>query len=97
MTEADLQTRVEDVARTAGWLCYSVRRADLGRVTDRGFPDLVLVKPPRVAFIELKTDAGRIRPEQQTWLDELELCDTVTSAVVRPKHVDALLDYLMRP
>ena len=91
MTEADLQTLVEDVARTAGWLCYSVRRADLG------FPDLVLVKPPRVAFIELKTDAGRIRPEQQTWLDELELCDTVTSAVVRPKHVDALLDYLMRP
>lgn len=37
---------------------------------DRGFPDLVLVKPPRLIFAELKVK-GKPRPEQNEWLKAL--------------------------
>ena len=97
MTEAELQKLVMDAARMAGWVCYHVGRSDLAQVSDRGFPDLVLVRPPRIALVELKSEKGRVRREQRVWLDALQICDTVTSAVVRPSTADQLLDYLMRP
>jgi hypothetical protein len=61
-----------------------------------GLPDLVLVKPPRVVFLELKSDKGRVRPEQQIWLDALEQCDTLTSALVRPDDLSTVIDYLTK-
>lgn len=36
-----------------------------------GFPDLVLVGPHRVAFVELKSDKGKVSAAQQGWLDAL--------------------------
>lgn len=36
-----------------------------------GFPDAVLVRPPRVLFVEFKSVTGRIEPEQALWLDAL--------------------------
>lgn len=38
-----------------------------------GFPDLVIVSPWGVLFRELKTDTGRIRPDQKKWLAVLQL------------------------
>jgi hypothetical protein len=39
---------------------------------DRGFPDLMMVHPTRGGlFVELKTDLGKVTPEQQQWLDTL--------------------------
>ena len=39
----------------------------------RGFPDLVLVHTTtgRLIFIELKSDKGKVRPEQDVWLQHL--------------------------
>ena len=37
-----------------------------------GFPDCVMVKPPRLIFAELKSEKGVVSPEQQEWLDLLE-------------------------
>jgi hypothetical protein len=34
-----------------------------------GFPDLVLAKYGQVYFRELKTQKGKVTPEQQAWLD----------------------------
>lgn len=41
-----------------------------------GFPDWVLVRQPRILFVELKTDTGKISPDQQQWLGELAHCET---------------------
>jgi hypothetical protein len=56
----------------------------------------VLVKPPRVVFLELKSDKGRVRPEQQMWLDALAGCDTIASALIRPDNLETVIDYLTK-
>ena len=34
-----------------------------------GFPDLVLVRGARLVIAELKSERGRVEPEQRAWLD----------------------------
>jgi len=68
-------------AQLRGWLVYHARpaRTKDGRwVTpmqgDAGFPDLVLVRKPRVLFIEVKSERGKVSPEQWCWVHELDAC-----------------------
>lgn len=63
--EATLQGLVRTCARQHGWLCYHTRDS---RGSDKGFPDLVLVKPGRLLFVELKSAKGKITQEQSVWL-----------------------------
>lgn len=94
MSEAELQGVIIEMAELYGWVWHHETDS---RRTRPGFPDLVLVRPPTVMFIECKTVRGRIRPDQQTWLDALEGCDRVVSSVVRPGDLDDLTTALMRP
>lgn len=94
MTEAELQDTVITAAEFHGWQVFHDRDS---RTNRPGFPDLVLVRPPTVLFVELKSEKGRVRPEQQTWLDALEQCSDVASGLVRPSQLDALLRTLARP
>lgn len=78
MSEAQLQEAVIDAAHLFGWLVHHVKPARtpdgkwLTRIQgDRGFPDLVLARTGEVLFVELKSAKGRVRPEQQEWLDRL--------------------------
>lgn len=82
VTEAQHQAAIIELARLNDWLWYHVPDS---RKCPRGFPDLVLVRPPVVLFVECKTDAGRIRPEQREWLAALHECDGVQARVWRPK------------
>ncbi len=94
MTEADLQQLLTDAAELNGWLVFHDNDS---RRNAAGFPDLVLVKPPRVLFLELKSEIGRVRPEQHVWMDALSRCDTIASAIVRPEHADQIIKYLQDP
>ena len=49
MTEADLQRSIIIAAREFQWLAYATYRS---MRSEPGFPDLVLVRPPRVIFLE---------------------------------------------
>jgi hypothetical protein len=56
---------------------------------DKGFPDLVLVRPPRLILAELKANpetqkAGRPSDEQSEWLRQLGLVPGVEVYVWRP-------------
>lgn len=70
MTEAQLQACVIDAAKRGGWLWWHDNDS---RRNKAGFPDLVLLhaKTGRLVFAELKSATGRIRPEQQTWINAL--------------------------
>lgn len=72
-TEKELTSWVMAVAQEAGWLTYHV--PDSRRVA-AGFPDLVLLKPPELLFIELKKmgKGGTLKSLQETWLDGLQRC-----------------------
>lgn len=68
LAEAAFQAQVEGLARFYGWRLYHTHDS---RRSAAGFPDLVLVRPPELLFVELKTDTGRVRPEQEEWLADL--------------------------
>jgi hypothetical protein len=68
LTESQFASLVVEVARLGGWKHF--HPFDSRRST-HGFPDYVLVKGPRLLFVELKTEAGRVRPDQEAWLEAL--------------------------
>jgi hypothetical protein len=71
VSEKHFQAQVQELARLSGWLTYHTHDS---RRSQRGFPDLVLVRPPIVLFSELKSETGRLRPEQAAWLEALSGC-----------------------
>lgn len=97
MREAVLQMRVEQHARTLGWLAYHTHDS---RRSAAGFPDLVLVhdRQARVLYRELKTARGRVSPDQQRWLTALAAAGQ-DAAVWRPADLISgrVLDELTPP
>lgn len=81
MSEAVLQSRVEELARELGWGYFHApdnRPNARGRVQRirPGFPDLVLLHPiaRRMMYRELKTMTGRLAPAQREWAADLAAC-----------------------
>ena len=68
--EAQLQSMVVDLAKWCGYMCYHPHDS---RRSVPGFPDLTMVhtRNGRLIFVELKSEKGRIRPEQKVWLELL--------------------------
>lgn len=71
ITEKQLQRQVIDFAKLMGWKHYFTWRSIH---SPAGFPDLVLVRPPRILFIELKAGKNKLSPEQKEWLELLRAC-----------------------
>lgn len=80
ISEANFQTAIMDMAAWYGWRRFhprTVRTADARHLTafsgEAGFPDLVLVHRNRgVIYAELKTQRGRLTPQQELWRADLE-------------------------
>lgn len=95
-TEAGFLEAVIALARLRGWKCFHPRpaRTAAGWRTalqgDAGWPDLVLCRPPRLIIAELKTERGRVTPEQDTWLQALALVPDVHVFVFRPHDWPAI-------
>lgn len=88
--EKDFQAQLIEAAHLLGWHVYSI--PDSRRATIKGWPDLVLwkMKPrPRMIFAELKTDNGRVTPEQKSVMADLE--------AIASKSGDTLETYIWRP
>ncbi len=104
MTEQSFTTELLKWAKTYGWRSFHVRNSGHAGMTavqgDRGFPDLVLVKPPRLIVAELKvqkagTKLGEPKPEQQRWLDALRIVGAETF-VWRPENWSEILAVLAK-
>ena len=97
VSEADFLTAVRELAELRRWLvCHfhdsrrEVRRRDgtrlfIGDKEASGFPDLVLVRPPDVLFAELKSEKGRLTPNQRNWQEALSECPGVRYFLWRPR------------
>lgn len=68
MTEKEFQNQVVELASLRGWRWYHTHDS---RRSNAGFPDLTLVRGDRLLFVELKTERGRLSPEQFAWLEAL--------------------------
>lgn len=79
MTEAELMANVRDLANRIGLRCYHTHDS---RRSDAGWPDLAVVGR-RLILRELKTESGRLRPEQAAWIEDLQNAG-VDTGVWRP-------------
>jgi VRR-NUC domain-containing protein len=102
--ERDWTHSVIRMATTAGFLVHHSRPAlnQRGRWAtwlegSPGLPDLILVKPPRVLFVELKRQAGGVlSPHQLRWWDALRACPGVEVYLWKPGDADAVWAILSR-
>ena len=86
----DTGLRHQDVVCPACAAVFKALAGDHARRIGPGFPDLVLAKPPFLYLIELKSERGKMRPDQQLWMEALEKCRHVGAGVVRPRDLDRL-------
>lgn len=70
-TEQQFQRAVIEYAQILRWLCY---HSWTSIHSSKGFPDLVLCRPPQLIYVELKSEKGRVSTDQRTWLDSLIAC-----------------------
>ena len=80
------------IAQDGGWLVFHDEDSRRNRP---GFPDLVMTREGRTIFAELKSQRGRIRPEQQRWLDELAKAPGAEVYLWRPSDLDSIVQMLM--
>ena len=76
ITEKQFEAQVKDLAKIFGWLYYHTWRSIH---SPAGFPDCVMVRPPRLIFAELKSEKGIVSKDQQKWLDILRRCSFMVS------------------
>jgi len=92
MTEKEFQLHVEQMAKIGGWQFYhtwnSIHSAP-------GFPDNVMAKPPRLVFMELKTELGKVTAAQQRWLDILASIPGVEVYLFRPSEWEEIKKVLL--
>lgn len=81
ISEKNFQAQILQLANLTGWKCYHTHDS---RRSQKGFPDLVLVRSPLVLFVELKSEDGKLRPEQEAWLEALSRCEGVEARLWRP-------------
>lgn len=91
ITEKQLEGQVRDLAHLFGWEYY---HPWLSIHSPRGWPDVSLCRPPRLVFIELKAEKGKVSEYQQKWLDLLGKCPGIEAYVVRPEDVEKIAEVL---
>ena len=99
ISEEDFQKAVCGFAAASGYLVHYQRRSGfIGKdgtwkgSGPAGFPDIVLVKTNRnPIFCELKTERGRLRPDQVGWMETL---GDVYHRVWRPRDARDIIDEL---
>lgn len=79
-TERAFQASVVRYAKLMGWSVFFVHDS---RHSPKGWPDLVCIRRPRIVFVELKAERGRVTPEQAACLAELRGCG-LEALVARP-------------
>ena len=91
ISEKQFEAQVKQMAKLTGWRYYHTWRS---MHSPAGFPDCVMVKPPRLIFAELKSDTGKVSPEQQAWLDDLGKLVNVEVYLWRPADFDDIWEIL---
>lgn len=94
----EFQPAVIELAERLGWRIYHVSnvKRHLRSKTSLGFPDLVMVRPPRILFAELKSETGKLTEQQEYWLRDLKDCH-LEVYVWRPEDWPETIQNILRP
>lgn len=91
LRESDFQRQVLDLARIYQWRSYHPM---LSKWSERGFPDLTLIRPPRIVFAELKREKGKTTSFQDEWGELLADCPGVEYYLLRPSDLERIVEIL---
>lgn len=89
--ERDFQRAFLELATRLGWKWYHTFDS---RRDPAGFPDIVLVRGPRLLFVELKRDTTYPRASQREWLEALRAVAGIEVYVWRPKQWEEIVTIL---
>jgi hypothetical protein len=91
--EAAFQQQVLNLAGFFGWdLTYHTHDS---RRSHKGWPDLVLCRPPELLVVELKAEKTRVTNDQLAWLAALDACG-IETYLWRPADLPAIQARLSR-
>ena len=71
ITEKQFRQTVIDLAKLNGWDYYFTWRSIH---SPYGYPDLTIIKPPRLIFAELKIGKAKLTPFQEKWIQYFKDC-----------------------
>lgn len=71
LSEKDFMSMVIAFAKLHRWFQFHTHDS---RRSVAGFPDLVLLRPPKIVVAELKVGKNRVTAEQNLWLNLFEEC-----------------------
>lgn len=91
ISEKAFQRQVIDLSRIFRWQVY---HPQLSKWSERGWPDLAMVRPPRFILAELKRENGQTSPYQDAWLGWLRACPGLEVYLWRPSDLDAIAEVL---
>ncbi len=92
ISERDFSTQVEDLLKIFSWRWCHFRPAQTQKgwrtalSGDKGLPDYIAVRPPRLLFAELKDRLSKTIPEQEGWLEDLRECVKYITLEPVPVH-----------
>lgn len=81
VTEKAYMQQIIDLARKCGYYCYHCHDS---RRSMPGFPDLMIIAD-RIIFLEVKTETGKLSPEQRAVIHRLRSAGCL-AMVVRPSN-----------
>jgi hypothetical protein len=90
ISEAEFQRQVLDVAKLFRWTVYHPM---LSKWSERGFPDLTMVRGSRLIFAELKRENGKVSEHQERWLGLLKGARQEVY-LWRPSDIDTIAEVL---
>ena len=100
ITEEQLAGEVEDLLNIFQWRWCHFRpaRTEHGWRTAvsgyKGFPDYIAARLPRLIIFELKSEKGKLTPEQAEWLELLRNCTSIEAYCWRPNRIDKIAEIL---
>jgi hypothetical protein len=83
LNEKELTKAVAALAKDRGWHRYHTHRSDF---SPAGYPDETLVRDARLVIAELKSEGGKLSPQQEAWLEELRAVAGIEVYLWRPSQ-----------
>ena len=91
LSETEFQAQVVRAARMFRWM---ISHMTLPQRSEPGVPDLLMVRPPRVIFAELKRQNGRVTIPQHMWFHDLDECPGVEVYIWKPSDWDEIVEVM---
>jgi len=91
-TEKKLMAAIKAAALECGYKYYHTQ---VSLYSARGFPDLVLCRPPTLYLWEVKGPKGKPTPAQVEWIEALKQVSGVDARIVYPSDLDNVYQALI--